>query len=843
MLKDFKKINKLFFTFSEGVIKNRWLIIIGFVVLFLIGLFGLTKTEVENSLEEWLLEGNKIRVANEEFEKTFGNNEIVAVLIEADDVFSHDVLKLIKNFGDDLETEIPFADEVTSLTDIEYSYSIDNDIYIESLVPDEIPTDPEELNKIKAKVFSKEFLVNRIVTDDLKQTWLTLSLEPFPDTKEWHKKHGVDPAVSVGQAVFKLIEEKYSSDKLPTGCTLKPSGLPIIATEENSYYSKEGGRVLFLALIVAIIILIVVLRSFRGVVIPMLTTIMSIIIVYGLMALCKIKLHQQLRTIPVILGLGVSIGYSIHLFNFYKRHLSFTGRRKESVSYAVEHTGWAILFTALTTIASLFSFLAIPLNPIKMLGVRSALIVLAVYVIVMTLTPALLSFGKNKKPNKKILEKKSLKSDFFFTSLGKSILRRPVLIIVGFTIVIGIFIYGVTKVNINMDYRRSIGLKVPYVKRIDYIAKSKIGSMFSYNLSFIFEEENTIKDPNVLKRFEQFSDEVAALSLTRRVSSILDIIKDMNRLFHGDDPAYYRIPHEVEQVEMDEYTTENGKEVVKTVLKEVRGYDQNANLLYLYEMSGGSNASNWIDNDSKILRLFVESKDYDNQIMIEEFEQINELAKKYLPEAQFQASGSLPQFLELNNAIAIGELSSFIIALAVIMVLMMIVFRSVKAGLIGLIPNITPAIIVGGIMGFFDIPLDMYTMTIMPMLLGLAVDDTIHFITHTKFEYQRTGSYNHAVLETFRTVGKAIFMTSFIIILTFSMYFTSIVNIFIHLGLFVCLGIFTALISDYLMTPVLVKLLRPFGKDHDYSLEELEERQRLDSFGKDYTKREIENEA
>jgi predicted RND superfamily exporter protein len=170
------------------------------------------------------------------------------------------------------------------------------------------------------------------------------------------------------------------------------------------------------------------------------------------------------------------------------------------------------------------------------------------------------------------------------------------------------------------------------------------------------------------------------------------------------------------------------------------------------------------------------------------------------------------QFSVVQNYIAKGEIVSFLIALVLIGILMMLVFRNVKTGLIGMIPNLAPVLVVGGLMGYLEIPLDMITMVIIPILLGLAVDDTIHFISHSKLEFLRTGSYRTGIQTTFRTVGKAIFMTSFILIAAFSVYMTSIAAFFIHLGVLMAAGVLSALLADYCITPILVNWSKPFGK-------------------------------
>ena len=130
-----------------------------------------------------------------------------------------------------------------------------------------------------------------------------------------------------------------------------------------------------------------------------------------------------------------------------------------------------------------------------------------------------------------------------------------------------------------------------------------------------------------------------------------------------------------------------------------------------------------------------------------------------------------------------------------------------------MIPNIAPALVVGGIMGFAHIPLDMMTVTIIPMLLGLAVDDTIHFINHSQLEFARSGSYRETTRRVFVSVGTALFLTSLVLTLNFSVYLVSYARVFIHMGVLIAAGILAALAADYFVTPVLLRLFRPFGQE------------------------------
>jgi predicted RND superfamily exporter protein len=145
----------------------------------------------------------------------------------------------------------------------------------------------------------------------------------------------------------------------------------------------------------------------------------------------------------------------------------------------------------------------------------------------------------------------------------------------------------------------------------------------------------------------------------------------------------------------------------------------------------------------------------------------------------------------------------------------MLVFGSFKVGLVGIIPNIAPSIVVGGIMGWLDIPLDMMTATIMPMILGLAVDDTIHFINHGKLEFSRKGNYRDSILKTFKTVGVALVLSTVVIASNFLMYTTSLANQFINLGILAVAGMLSALLADLFITPILFKWCKIFGKEQN----------------------------
>jgi hypothetical protein len=144
-----------------------------------------------------------------------------------------------------------------------------------------------------------------------------------------------------------------------------------------------------------------------------------------------------------------------------------------------------------------------------------------------------------------------------------------------------------------------------------------------------------------------------------------------------------------------------------------------------------------------------------------------------------------------------------------ITLLMVAVFKSLKLALAAMIPNVFPVLVAGGIMGYFGIPLEFVTMTVAPMIMGLAVDDTIHLVYHLKWDLKKSGDFTASIRRTFVSVGTAITVTTVILCLTFLVFTVSRVNSIINMGVITCVGILAAYLADLFVTPVLIRWMKP----------------------------------
>ncbi|MBE9469339.1 MAG: MMPL family transporter [Bacteroidetes bacterium] len=777
-----QKINNWFEKRTIGIIRKRWLIIALFIAIVSIGFNGLRSLKIESSWEDFFLEDDPVLVKSEEFKEIFGNDYFVAVLTECNNSFTKKSLELIRELSNELMDSLSYAEKISSLTDIEFMTGTEFGMRIEQIVPEIIPSDKQSLQKIKDKAYSKPEIAERLISKDGKFTWIILKLRTFPEVEIGSKEsNSMTPDMLTGFEVEKIItKEKYK--------TISPraTGMPYVSYKKQNYFGKEAGKIMGMALLLAIIVLILATKSFRGVFVPLITSISSIVIVYGALGYMGYSIDSGMISIPILLSLAVAIAYNIHVFTFFKRNFFIHGKRKKAVIEAVSEMGWPILFSALTTMGALLTFLIIPMRPLRFVGFATASCVLITFVIVILLMPALLSFGKNRAPHPALKEKGGRWLDLKLGKLGNFVLAYPKSIIIVSVVIIGILIIGATKVESAFDIEKTMGRNIPYVDDLLDISESELGSLYSYDLLIEFNDDGAAKKPENLNKFEEVVAYAESFSLTKRTSSILNIIKDLNQTLNENNEVFYRVPANKRQV---------------------------AQMLLLYENSGGTEAEYWIDYDYRRLRLMVEISTFNSGEAERELIDIQKMASVLFPEAQVTVVGNLPQFTTMMQYVVKGQVQSFAFALIVIMVLLMIVFGSIRTGLVGLIPNIAPAIAVGGVMGWFGIPLDMMTATIIPMILGLAVDDTIHFINHGQLEFNRTNSYDKSIIKTFKTVGVALVLSTIVISSNFLVYTTSTANQFINLGILAVIGMLAALVADLFITPILFKWFKIFGKE------------------------------
>lgn len=770
-----ERINRWFFREGDRIIRHRWWVLGAFVLLLAVGANGMRMLNVKTSWEDYFLEDDPMLLQTKEFKEVFGNDNYAAVLLECDNIFTKEKLELIRQLSNEMMDSITYADKITSLTDIEFMEGNEEGMTLEQIVPEEIPGDPAGLAEVRRRAFLKPNIAHRLVSQDGRLSWILLKLTPFPETGGAEK--------ATGEELRHIITKPEYASLHPKG-----AGMPYLTERKMDWIDHELPLVMGLAVVLAILVLALATRSIRGVIVPVITAFSAIIMAYGLTGYLRLSIDSGMMLVPMLLAFAVSVAYNIHIHSYFRRQMRLHGKRKQAAIETISETGWPILFSALTTLVALLSFLAIPMAPMHFVGIATASSVFFAFFITIMVMPTLLSLGKDKQPKEHASEEGKHWLDRKLERFGSGVLQHERLVWIIFFAVTAVMVYGFTKVEPAFDVERTQGRRIQYIQDILEVAESELGSIYSYDIMIEFPEEGQAKAPQSLRALDSLARLADGYVLTKRTTSVLNILKDLNQTLHADNPAYYRLPETSDEI---------------------------AQQLLLYENAGGSEAENWMDYDYRFLRLRVEMVNYNSAEIEREMNELVSVASRLLPNAKVTPVGTMPQFSVMMQYVVRGQIVSFLLSLLIIGVLMMVVFGSVRVGLIGLIPNIMPALAVGGLMGFLNYPLDMMTATIMPMILGLAVDDTIHFINHGHLEFDRQRNYRSAILKTFRIVGTPIVLTSVIISSNFAAYCISEGMMFVHMGILSVAGMLTALLADLCITPLLFRRFKIFGKEEE----------------------------
>jgi len=426
------------------------------------------------------------------------------------------------------------------------------------------------------------------------------------------------------------------------------------------------------------------------------------------------------------------------------------------------------------------------------MGIYGSFGVMAAYVMSLTLLMALLSFGR-KTPKAGVAQTQgaSAKGGVRVKAvLGKIAVfdvryRRGILAV--FALLTLISVVGMSRLIVDSNWLDDFSDDMP-IKGITQRIDNVMGG--TTNIIYLFDsgEVDGIKNPAFLREIER----VQAMAdehgwLVRKTYSIVDILKDLNQAFHGGDPDWYRLPDTRELV---------------------------AQYLLLYEMSGGEETEEYVSSDYRRanlelrLKLAMTSETAKVIDMIDE-----ELAASPLQKSTMTMTGIGALWLKLMDYIVSSQIQGFMLAFCAIAVVMVSIFRSLRTGLISMVPNLAPVLFTLGVMGWLGIPLDYTKISIAAVAIGIAVDDTIHLVSRYWHGFRVHGDYAEALRASMQDVGRALFITSVALVLGFLVFTFSVMDSQATYGILLATTIVTALVADFLLMPALVLTFKCFGPE------------------------------
>ena len=737
--------------FTRKILKNRWIIIASVIVLTLFFGYQTRFISINSDIVSSLPDDDPAALLFKNIGNQFGGNEMGMIVLESDNVFKNDLLKHVKQITDSLKITHGVS-TVTSLTNILDIKSTEEGIEIGKLVDDyNLPESQSQLDSLKSYVFSKEMYKGAIVSEDGTATVIMFTLLPDADK----------------QAVAKEIKEKTEALNLPE--IIYFGGLPFMVNDVSDLIISDIVWLLPIVFIVIALILYFSFKSLRGVLMPLLTAGIAVIWTIGIMVTAGHELTIILNIVPIIL-LAVGSAYTIHVINSF--NVSKTTDINQTIIKALGYVIIPVVLAAVTTAIGFVSFvLGAYLTMIRDFGIFTAIGVMVSLILAIFFVPALTSvFSKNdNKKTADLTEKKTILSHVILQPLSNLLFKHPKYIfsIWGILMVISIVGMFLIKTSTNMaDY-----FKKDNPTRIsEDLMQKKFGGSFPVFVVF----DGDVQSPEVLKtmiKTEQFMKQDPNISITQ---SVADLIEQMNdAMLEGK-----KIPDDRTKIEQLWFLLD-AQDVMPQLVSE--------------DLDRGIIQSKFASVENKEIEAFTKKM----QQFIEENSNEN---------CKIELTGMPSVYVRLNDSLIKSQFSSLLIALVLVVLIVGLIFRSFSKGIYATIPIIATILVLFGFMGFTGIPLDIATVLVGSIALGIGIDYSIHFISGFNAHLKENGDAEKAIEKTLLSSGKAIIINVTSVAAGFLVLLFSQLVPLQNFGLLVAISMFGSGLGSLTLLPVILIL-------------------------------------
>ncbi len=520
-----------------------------------------------------------------------------------------------------------------------------------------------------------------------------------------------------------------------------------------------------------------VLDSMWGMISPILVVIFSIVVTMGVTGFIGYELNNITSLVPQIL-MAIGIADSIHILSIFFRELRHGKSKKESMITSIKLNLLPCFLTSVTTSLGFLSLLASISPPIRVLGVIIAIGSLLAFIITVTFLPALLSV----LPFSKKVGHKKEESMAWTRSLGHFVIQKRTPILVTVSLITVVFTFFITMINVDNNPVNYFKKGTYFRDAMDFVDE-KIKGANIIEVSINSMKEDGIKDPKFLKKVEKFQKylEKEPTYHVSHTNSLGDIIKTVNQRLNKDEKVYYKIP-----------------DVRKELAEDL--------FLYTQSVPFGRDINNQVNVNQSTIRLTVRRPSTSSEEGLRVMAGMDDYIAKNMSEYETHVTGQMAIFNYIAPKMSSGVIIGLGIAIVVITIILMITFKSIKMGLLSLVPNVIPLLLMFGLVGItgtdFNIGLSMVAI----IALGIVVDDTIHFMTKYLRARKMGKSIVESVYQVFHDVGSAILYTSVVLSLGFGIFVFSSFGMNKDLGVFTAFTMMVALVLDLLFLPALLLL-------------------------------------
>jgi len=720
-------------------------------------------TKMETNLDKYMPENHPAFVYSNKAEEWFNIKDGIIIAIEnKKGVYNSETLEIVKKLTKKIQKfkDINKAD-VVSLYTADNIVGTDAGMDVKAFYK-RIPKTKEQLAELKKKVESNEMVFGRIVSKDETVTVIIAGIDNDVFSQDFYKN------------ILKVSKEFETKDN-----KIYVAGRPIVEGTMALLGPKDMEKMVPIVILVIMLVLYLTLRSVKSTIMTLLVVFFSTIWAFGLMALVNIPIYAVSTMIPVMLiAIGVADGIHLysHLHLYMRKHPETT--KLEAVKDMLKNMWSPVVMTSVTTAVGFISLLTSQVYPIKYFGIFTAFGVMVAMVFSLVLIPAgIMAFGLPKFKEKKKKDNDKQSDDFAY-GVAEKVLKHKYATIFITIIIVAVSIAGMTKVWINSSFLDKFE-KTSDIVQTDKFINEHFGGTSTLNVILDSKESEAFKNPKVLKLVEKMQrDVVGNLKIVGNSFSLADYLERMNKVMHADKEKYNTIP--------------NNRNLI-------------AQYLLLYEMSGDpDNLWKVVTEDYNKANITFQLKSDNSKAInaalarIEKFrDDFNKLG------VTINYAGSGYKALVFTDLILQGQIISLVMSLFIVIILLSLMFKNIKLGLIGSVPIMITAVISFGIMGWFGIPLNSTTALLSSIAIGIGIDYAVHLIEQYKIN-SACGDKDLTVKKTMAHSGRAILFNAIVVIAGFLVLLFSVFPPNRELGFLVSLNMFISFVGTLSIMVILL---------------------------------------
>ena len=688
-----------FVNFSKGIVAKKWLIIA--LVLIATLFFGneIRSLKIDADIVRSLPDEDPDAKLLKKIGKNFGGNNMGVIILETDNIYQTSVLEHIQIITDTL-ANIDGITTVSSLTNIINIKGGDYGIEIGKLVDEyELPESPKDFQLLRNNILNNEMYKGSIVSEDETSTLIIFSLDNDSDVT----------------TVAKNVIQKTEALNLPE--KLYYIGSPMLVTYISDLMRKDLTNLLPLAFLVIAFILFLSFRSISGVLLPLLIAVISIVWSLGSMAFLGIKMSMISNNIPIIL-LAIGSAYTIHVINRINKVSQ--SKKTDVISTALAFVLIPLILAALTTIIGFVSFIfGAYLSMIVNFGIFTALGTLFASLLSIFFVPSILEavHYKSKKTIKQ--SENSFLTNYFLKPINALLIKKPKTILVFWMVLIAISIVGMSSIKRSVDIQEYFKKDNP-TRLAENIMIEKFGGTKPIFVHF----KGNMQSPKVLKTMIQTSEYMEKSPDVYTSMSIAKLIAEINLNITNTRG----IPNKIEQIEQLWFLLE-GNEVLNRFVNE--------------DLTEGIIISKFKSPDNESKKEFAK--------YMREF-----IANNSSEDCKIEITGMPFVDITMDQSLINSQIGSILIAILFVIILVGIILRSWTSGLYASIPIIATIILLFGFMGLSGISLNIATVLVASVALGIGIDYSIHIISHFNESYKKSQDLYKSIQESILISGNAI---------------------------------------------------------------------------------------